>query len=248
MMLALRDGSPEGLAERAAPKRGITMFLRAIAGAGAGLFLAGMLLGPAAQAAPVVQHTGTQLASALLPASYFPSGYKVEKFGHFNSGRRLEHGPAKYHLATFGCKKFLLNGLPQTGFGETADAGNVMNNRGRAYQQVVWQFASSGQAASFYRQLDAFTWRCRSVTATLGQDTAKLTTQSLKQTHLGRHPAFRAAQTETLTGFPATINDTTVTVAGTDVYFIDAAGQKPPSKPAVPAALLHLIARVQALR
>jgi len=190
-----------------------------------------------------------ELASGLLPASYFPPGYKAETWGRFNSGRRLEHGPAKYHLATFSCKKFLINALlPETGLGETADAGNVMNDRGRAYQQIVWQFASSGQAASFYRQLYAFTWRCRSVTATSGQDTLRLTTQSLTKTYLGRHPAFRAAQTATATGFPATINDTTVTMAGTRVYFIDAAGQKPPSKPAVPAALLHLIARVQAVR
>jgi hypothetical protein len=37
-------------------------------------------------------------------------------------------------------------------------------------------------------------------------------------------------------------------VAGTDVYFIDAAGPKPPAKPAPATALLHLITRVQDLR
>jgi hypothetical protein len=248
-MLALRGGSPEGLAERAAPKRGITMSLRAIAGAGAGLFLTGLLLGPAAQAAPAVQLTGAQLASALLPASSFPSGYKIVKSGTYSSGRGLEHAPAKYHLATLSCKKYIVSGLPRTGFGETATAGSTVNNqRLGAYQQTVFQFASSGQAGSFYRQLYAFTVRCRSVTATFAGGTVKLTTQSLNKTHLGRGPAFLARQTLTATGFPATINDTMFTVAGTDVYVIDAAGQKPPSKPAVPAALLHLIARVQAAR
>jgi hypothetical protein len=55
-------------------------------------------------------------------------------------------------------------------------------------------------------------------------------------------------QTATLTGLPATMNNTIVTLAGTDVYAIDALGSKSPAKPAVPAALLHLIARVQAAR
>lgn len=232
--------------------------------AGAGLCLAGLLLGSAAQAAPVaqaapaapvapaapaVQLAGTQLASALLPASSFPSGYKIVKSGTYNSGRRLEHAPAKYHLATFSCKQYIVNSLPRTGFGETATAGSIVNKpRTGAYQQTVFQFASSGQAASFYRQMYAFTVRCRSVTTTFAGDTVKLTTQSLKKTHVGRLPAFRAVQTLFVTGFPATVNDNWVTVAGTDVYFLDAAGRKPPSNPAAPAVLLHLIARVQAVR
>jgi hypothetical protein len=37
-------------------------------------------------------------------------------------------------------------------------------------------------------------------------------------------------------------------VAGTDVFLIDAAGQKPPAKPAPTTALVHLITRVQAFR
>jgi hypothetical protein len=37
-----------------------------------------------------------------------------------------------------------------------------------------------------------------------------------------------------------------VVLAGTDVYLINAAGNIEPAKPTVPAALLRLIARVQA--
>ena len=62
--------------------------------------------------------------------------------------------------------------------------------------------------------------------------------------YLLRFGSERADQTATLTGFPATINDTLITVAGTDVFFIGALGQKPPTKPAPATALLHLIARV----
>jgi hypothetical protein len=225
------------------------MSVRAIAAAVSAAATVGtMWLGTAAQAAPAVQLTGTQLASALLPASYFPAGYKVVKSTVYNSGPGLEHGPAKYHLATFSCRNYLVNGLPDTGFGESSSAGDAVNKGSQAYQQGVWQFASASQAASFYRQFYAFTWRCRSITATVGQDKATLTTQSLMKTQVGRHAAFRAVQTATLTGLPATMNNTIVTLAGTDVYAIDALGSKSPATPAVPAALLRLIARVQAAR
>jgi hypothetical protein len=214
--------------------------------AASGLAIAALLLGPAAQAATPVQLTGAQLASRLLPTSYFPSGYKIDKAATFNSGGRLEHGPAKHHLASLGCKNYLINGLPRTGFGETATAGSVVGRRAQAYEQHVWQFASPAKAASFYRQYYAFTQRCRTITATVGKDKAGLTTRLLKKTHVGRYPVFRALQIVTLTGFPPTVNDTTVALAGTDVYLINAAGNIEPAKPTVPAALLRLIARVQA--
>lgn len=215
----------------------------------AGLVAVGMLLGPAAQAAAPVQLTGTHLHAALLPASYFPSGYKTEKIENFSSGAKLEHRPAKYHLATFGCQRWLLDGLPQTGFGETATAGDIISKAGKqAYGQNVFQFATHAQAAAFYRQSYAFTWRCRTVAASFNGGKARLTTTFIKKTHVGRYQAFRALQTETAPGFDATLNDTTTVLAGTDVYEFDAAGWTVPTKPAVPAALLHLIARVQAAR
>jgi len=251
-MLALRGGSPEGLAERAAPKRGVRMFFRAVAGAAsvtAAALVAAVLLVPPAQAATSPgQLTGTQLTSALLPTSYFPSGYTIEKRTAYSSGRRLEHSAAKYNLATFSCKKYLLDGLPLTGLGETATAGNFINDRGRGYQQTVWQFSSPSQAASFYQRMYAFYGRCRTVTATIGHSIGGLTTQSLKKTRVGPYPAFKADQTATLTGFPATMNDSLVTVAGTDVFVIDAVGHPAPVKPALTTAILHLITRVQALR
>ena len=59
--------------------------------------------------------------------------------------------------------------------------------------------------------------RCRTITATVGQDRATLTTQLLKKTHVGTRPAFRAVQRATFTGLPVTHNDTRVTRVGTDV-------------------------------
>jgi hypothetical protein len=211
-----------------------------------GLAVAGLLLaGPvaAAQAATPAQLTGTQLASRLLPPASFPAGYKIVKSGTYNSGGHLEHGPAQHHLATFSCKTYIIKGLPRTGFGETATAGSIVNGKPGAYQQVVFQFASSSQATAFYRQLYAFTVRCRTVTASF-HGTVRLTTQSLKKTHLGRLPAFLAKQTLFATGFPATINDTLTTVSGRDVMFIDAAGRKAPTKPALRTAVQSLATRI----
>ena len=72
----------------------------------------------------------------------------------------------------------------------------------------------------------------------------RLTTQSLKKTHLGTLPAFLAKQTLFATGFVSTINDTLATVSGRDVIFIDAAGQKVPTKPALRTAVRNLVARI----
>jgi hypothetical protein len=220
----------------------------------ASLVAAGMLLGPAAQAAAPVQITGTHLHAALLPASSFPSGYKVEKIENYSSGAKLERGPVKYHLATFSCQRWLVSSFPQTGFGETATAADIVSRPGtkakpgaQAYAQTVFQFATSAQASAFYRQLYAFTQRCRTVSASF-HGKVGLTTKFIKKEHVGRYAAFRALQTETATGFHATLNDTTTVLAGTDVYQLDAAGWTVPVQPAVPATLLHLIARVQAAR
>jgi hypothetical protein len=214
-----------------------------------GLAAAGLLLTmPAAQAvtSPLptpAQLTGTQLASRLLPPSSFPSGYKIVKSGTYNSGGRLERGPVKHHLPAFSCKRYIVNGLPETGFGETATAGDIIGAGKQFYVQTAFQFASSRQATAFYRQLYALTARCRTVTASF-QGTVRLTTQSLKKTHLGTLPAFLAKQTLSATGLFTTINDTLATVSGRDVVIIDAAGQKVPAKPALRTAVRDLVARI----
>ena len=211
------------------------MSWRAKAGAfSASLIVSGMLLGPAAQAATPAQLTGTHLHAALLPASYFPAGYKVAMNENYSSGAKLEHGPAKYHLATFSCQRWLLSGLPQTGFGETATAGDIISKAVKqAYGQGVFQFATQAQAAAFYQQSYAFTGRCRTVAAGFNGDKVRLTTAFIKKTHVGRYQAFRALQTQTAPGFHTTLIDTTTVLAGTDVYELDAAGWTVPVEPAV---------------
>ena len=220
------------------------MSLRAMAVSG--LAVAGLLLTvPAAQAAtpsgPAHRGaTGLPAAAALV----LPVRLQDVEVGHLQLGPPPRARPGKHHLATFSCKTYIVKGLPRTGFGETATAASVVANSAQAYQQVVFQFASTKQATAFYRQLYAFTVRCRTVTASF-HGTVRLTTQSLKKTHLGKLPAFLAKQTLSATGFGApTINDTLATVSGRDVLFIDAAGHKVPSKPALRTAVQNLVTRI----
>jgi hypothetical protein len=173
-----------------------------------------------------------------------------ERSGSYSSGAKLEHGPAKHHLATYSCQRWLVGDFPETGFGETATAGDFVSQDGgsRVYEQDVNQFATHAQAAAFYQQWYAFAWRCQTVTASSHGKVWRLTTKFVTKTHVGRYAAFRALQALSEGGGRAFLNDNTTVLAGTDVYQVDAAGWTVPAKPAVPAALLHLIARVQAAR
>lgn len=247
----LRGGSPEALTERAALIGDVAMYFRAIAVAvtAAALAAAGSL---AAQAAPlpVIQLTGTQLATALLPVSYLPASYSESPGTAYSSGSRLEHAPAKIDLYTYSCQKSLLGDLPDSGFGETAYAGDtigrLLGGYPQAYVQSVYQFPTATGAAAYYRANYAMTVRCRTVTAADGSRTEGVTTQSLTKGHVGSHQAFTALQTVTLTGGPDGLNDTQTVLAGTHVFTLDAYGTTVPTRPAPTTAMLSLISRVNA--
>jgi hypothetical protein len=232
----------------------------AVSVAAVAIAASGLMSSPAAQAAPSrgVQLTGTQILSALLPPSYFPRGYKLLKSSVISSGSRLVVSPAKYNLATMSCRTFLVN-FPNHGLGATATAGDVIANRGvtQAYTQVVYQFASTGRAAAFYRAMYALYARCRSVRVTVSGSTFALTTQSLTRTRVGGHQTFYVDDTIRVSGPNKNLNGTTVnhgvfTFAGTDLFSVDALGAgpptPPPTSPSRTAAVLRLIARVQAAR
>jgi hypothetical protein len=227
------------------------MYFRAIAitVTAASLAVAGSLAAQAALA-PVIQLTGTQLSTSLLPVSYFPVSYSESPGTAYNSGSRLEHAPAKIDLYTYSCKKWLLGELPDSGFGETAYAGGtvgrLLGGWPQAYVQSVYQFASAARAAGYYRANYAMAARCRIVTAADGSKTEGVTTQSLRKGHVGGHQAFTALQTVTLTGGPKGINDTQVVLAGTYVFALDAYGTMVPTRPTPTAAMLSLIVRVEA--
>lgn len=233
------------------------MFSRALAVPAAAVALAASvsLLAPTAQASspPSAQRTGTQLAAALVPVSYFPPGYQVLGGPRLNSGSRLEHRPARYNLNTMSCKT-LATSPPVTGYGETAAAiayvaGPLPPNTGTAvvptYLQEVYQFASPAAAAAYFRADYASYRRCWSGSATLGKITLTWTTQSLTKGSFRGHRAYYAHQTATLSGLSASHGYIQVVLVGTDVFTVSASGPKVPARPAPAAVLATLIARVR---
>jgi hypothetical protein len=235
---------------RVAAQNGMTgMFSRALAVTAAVALAATVsLIAPAAQASspPGVQLTGTQLASALLPVSYFPPGYQHAPIG--NSGSRLEHGPARYSLNTMSCEKLVVS-PPITGYGETAAAVAADYATGRSsttgYLQEVYQFASPAAAAAYFQADHASYLRCWAGSAVLSGKTFTWTTQSVTKGYFGGHRAFYAHATTTLSGASASRAYAQIVLAGTDVFTVTASGTKVPARPAPAAVLASLITRVR---
>ena len=234
----------------------IGMFSRALAVPAAAVALAASvsLFAPAAQASgpPGAQRTGTQLASELLPVSYFPRGY--QKGPSRNSGSRLEHGPARYNLNTMSCRKVVVN-PPTTGYGETAAAVAYVVRLPSptpgitvltTYLQEVYQFATPAAAAAFFQADYASYLRCGSGSYTASNMTVTWTTQSVTKGHFGGRRAFYAHLTVTFSGLPAGHAYAQIVLAGTDVFTVIASGpKKVPDRPAPAAVLAALIARVR---
>jgi len=225
------------------------MFFRALAAAIAvsALGLTGSAAAQAA-AAPGGQLTGTQLASALLPVSYFPARYEI--LWHGSSGSRLEHPAVKVNQYTFSCTSWLEGGEPDEGYGETAYAGDqVATTMGFQYQdvQMVYQFPSASAAASYYRANYALAKRCETVTASIAGGAEKLTTQSLTAGRADGYPAFFQVQTVTQPGGGG-INDAETVLAGRYVVSIDRIEPLAHTLQSPSAATLALITRVQAAR
>jgi len=209
-----------------------------------------------AQAAPAsdVPLTGTQLASALIPASSFGAGYRLVAGSAANSGSRLEHPAVKVNMYTYSCQKWLMGDQPNGGYGETAyaldSARKFLGTNGAdgadTYVQGVDQFPTATAAASFYQANYAFTVRCETVTITVNGTTSHLTTQSLTRGHVSGDPAFFYVQTMAITNELSGINRQEIVLAGRDVF--DILAVSPPANTYLTpnAATLTLIARVKA--
>jgi hypothetical protein len=210
-----------------------------------------LVLAPAipAAAAPAAQATGTRLAAALLPPSWFGPGLSVMPNSAFNSGGKLEHGPARYNLATVSCANFFFG---TTGFGENAAAGNIVGNDVIEYLQAVYQFASPARAAAFFHGSYRAFGRCRSAAFTIGNESVRTKTQSITPGHAGSHQAFVVDLSVTssysgVSGHIVTTSHVLYVLAGTDVYDVAPAifnSVPPVSSKALPM-VSALIARVQ---
>jgi hypothetical protein len=222
--------------------------------------LACLLLAPAAMAStrPVqlarpVQLTGTQLRAALLPASDFAVGYTSTD--ESDSGRHLEHATV-FHLRSTSCTTFWLFSGQVAGFGETAFATNLVEDKtGRlnsqeTFVQSIYQFASTRAAASFYGQLMGKYRSCPSAGEPGGS--GKVIRETLHSTSallVGGHEASQVIEyvTASDTPGPPLVFYLLWTIDGTDVYWISTNPEFGAPEPTQTSLTLKLIARVGAL-
>jgi hypothetical protein len=201
-----------------------------------------------APAAQPIQLTGSQLAADLLPASTFPSQYRYDASTAHESGKRLETGKAKYHLATISCTT-LSNVYDGPGFGETAVAtssystlvGNLTATTGAVFGQSVYQFASASTARSFWLGLRSVVVRCPGFGATGGHGTERILKASIHGTQ-----AFQADFSGSLTPIGAIHVQSLIVLRGQDVIEIDALGlgRAAPTSPSLRTLMTGLLSRV----
>lgn len=210
------------------------MSLRAKVIASIAFATSAFLLVPAAQAAThPVQVSGNRLRSALLPASTFGSGFKLD--GSFSTGKSLLHLKALNHVPTMSCADFENGGIGL--FGETAGAGSDSDNEDASaaadfpnvellYEQTSYQFPSAKAATTFYNQAHAKYAKCTAFSEKISGDpesgTLDTTLLTMSKTKVGKFQAFQLNQGVNLSDLPGFSLDlnTLVTVEGTDVFII----------------------------
>jgi hypothetical protein len=145
------------------------------------------------------------------------------------------------------------------GFGNTAGAADSTENPNPAvadYPSVILgadesvvQFATTGAAASLYSQAFAKYKQCSDFTVPdpVFDSTDELSTQYFTKTTINKNQAFEVLQLESLSALPALsfYVNTTVVLAGTNVYSIDEVNGT--NDPVSPSLLSTLINRVQKL-
>lgn len=179
------------------------------------------------------QLTGTQLASALLPASFFPAGFTAPSSGPVTSGGSLTSAAARYDLATLSCAGFL-HDFGGTGFGETAMAAGTFTGTGQVYDELVYQFRTAGAAASFMTGVRGLAARCGSFTATDNGTAGRFTMTAAAGPAIGGHPTLDVTQRGNPGGSKLVI-ETRLSASGVDVFAAAAVGIGG-GAPAVPAS------------
>jgi len=168
------------------------------------------------------QLTGTQLQQVLLPQSAFPAGFSLSSSSAVSSGGSLSSTPATYNLASVSCADFV-NHLGNTGFGETAMAADSYVGTQQAFDQVVYQFASSAAAAEFVDGIRSVAGRCASFTAKDNGATGTFSLSASPGPSVGGHPSLELVQNGTINGSSLNI-DTLFSVSGVDVFAGSAVG------------------------
>ena len=155
------------------------------------------------------------------------------------------------------CSSFWLFSGQVAGFGETAFAGNLVEDKTGAlspeeiFDQSIYQFASNRAAASFYGQLMGKYRSCRSAGEPGGSGkTIRETLHSEATLRVSGHQASQVIEyvTASETPGPPLVFYLLWTIDGTDVYWIHTNQDSGSPRPAQSSLTLKLIARVGALR
>jgi len=237
------------------------MSLRTRIVASAALATASFLLAPSALAAShPVQVSGTKLKSALLPASSLGSDWEWD-YTLWSKG--IWHSKATEHAATMKCSKLELSTvLLHVGESATAVSVNDNTNPWPYYPnvqfftyQAVYQFPSTKAARTFFNQAKAKYAACKDFKVNAlpgdpipGGGVMETVNQTITHNKVGPYQAFQVGQLADLSDSPGFTVDpnTTVALAGTDVFIIESVGGTNDSVPA--SMMLKLINRVKKLR
>ena len=237
------------------------MSLRTRIVASAALATASFLFAPSALAAShPVQVSGTKLKSALLPASSLGSDWEWD-YTLWSKG--IWHFKATDHVATMSCSKLELSTV-LLHVGESANAVSVNDNTNPwpyypnvqfFTYQAVYQFPGTKAARTFFNQAKAKYAACKDFKVNAlpgdpipGGGVMETVNQTITHNKVGQYQAFQVGQLADLSDSPGFTVDpnTTVALAGTDVFIIDSVGGTNDSVPA--SMMLKLINRVKKLR
>ncbi len=242
-------------------KQGTTVSLRTKVVASIAFATSAFLLAPAAQAAThPVQVTGTKLESALLPASMFGSGWQWD-LKLWSKG--IWHFKATDRVATMSCSKLeLSNVLLRVGesgvavsYNDNTDPWPSYPSVQFFYYQAVYQFPGTKAAGTFFSQAKAKYAKCNDFKINSlpgdpvpGGGVEEIVNQTMTHHKVGPYQAFQVGQLDDLSDQPGfTLNpNTTVALAGTNVYIIDSFGGT--NDPIADSMVLKLINRVKKLR
>ena len=212
------------------------MSLRTRIVASAALATASFLLAPSALAAShPVQVSGTKLKSALLPASSLGSDWEWD-YTLWSKG--IWHVKATDHVATMSCSKLELSTV-LLHVGESANAVSVNDNTNPwpyypnvqfFTYQAVYQFPSTKAASTFFNQAKAKYAACKDFKVNAlpgdpipGGGVMETVNRTITHDKVGPYQAFQVGQLADLSDSPGFTVDpnTTVALAGTDVFIID---------------------------
>jgi hypothetical protein len=194
-----------------------------------------------------IQLTGDRLESALLPVSFFGSGY-ARYGGIFSSGNQLESTTVYENIAAMSCSAFW-GEFSASGYGETSLVTDAIDdvNLPQDYDQIIYQFASPPAASSFYSAEYKKYAKCRAFEEP-GDDPAGIT-QSVITKKVAGHHAFLVSQVVHEPDNPTEYYFLVVT-DGADVFIVQAldVSNTDPGDPSPSTVITKLISRVSALR